>query len=280
MLLSDYPKNFYRFRSSETDYFEDELTKAINGDHFFSSIENLNDPFDCNPVYCKSTNRELLDAYKELKIKFLISDTTAKEMFPDRGERRQYLRQSCTVNYSNIIKHTHLIDNLPAQLRARARVICLTENWDNALMWAHYASSHNGVAMRFRFDEEAFSICSDDPPLKVVYSKQRMKVSTTDLLSWMNVQRGNEAYRKKADRAFEAFVLHKSSEWEYEREWRVQKRWEGDNGYSHVPCLKLDEVIVGCRVSSSKVERIREICKERCKVSLVTVDDESFDLKI
>lgn len=89
----------------------------------------------------------------------------------------------------------------------RIGVLCLSEDYTNLLMWAHYADSHRGICVGF--DPSHSFFCrrlSPDDDLrqlrKLRYSKDRPHVELVSADSFSD-------------------FLTKSIEWSYEREWRM-----------------------------------------------------------
>lgn len=142
-------------------------------------------------------------------------------------------------------------------------------------MWAHYADSHQGVALKYSFVSEAVEFANDDPPLQVFYEDRRPVVSTTDIIDWLYVSENRTA---EGEKAFRAYALQKSNDWEYELEWRIQKRWKGKNGYAHTPCLRLEEIIIGVRGSVATIEVINEIVGKKIPISFCQLDEDEYSL--
>jgi len=94
-----------------------------------------------------------------------------------------------------------------------ARVFCLTTEYDNDVMWAHYAEQHTGVVFGFRHIRE-----HDTPFLAarpVAYSVSPPVIgSGTDFLLYGDT----DDLRK---RTLDAVCFTKSLRWQYEKEWRV-----------------------------------------------------------
>lgn len=123
-------------------------------------------------------------------------------------------------------------------------VICFTERPDNILMWAHYASKHEGVCLGFeglpeRLDVQHVEYEETLPPLRLV-----------DLLPPKDLE------------ASKARLKTKSSHWAYEREWRfilAETKFSSDSDPRRkVPfaAKELRRVIFGCQ---KPAERRREI---------------------
>jgi len=274
-----FPKFLFRYRSSGTDYFPEELRRVVEkGEQFFSSVEAANDPFDCNPVYFPSSNREIVDVHKKLNKKYLVDPNSESLAHLGARERKKKLKEKYSANFVNLRASRGIFDSIPENIRSESRIICLSEDWDNPLMWAHYANGHNGIVLKFAVDLEVAEFTSDDIPLDVIYSDERPVVSTTDLIAWFNSEKCDAELERRSNHAFLSYVLSKSRVWAYEKEWRVQKRFPGSDDYRFVPALNLVEVIVGARVDEAARSKIVEICREKVAVKQAAIDANKFSL--
>ena len=109
----------------------------------------------------------------------------------------------------------YLIDNnrlAQATFDSKFGILCLTENPDSLLMWAHYANNHNGFVIQFDETHEFFAPTAYESQslqlTKVEYSAQR------PILSYSSINSLSVYYRK-------------SPEWAYEFEWRIIKPLSG-----------------------------------------------------
>jgi hypothetical protein len=136
-------------------------------------------------------------------------------------------------------------------------VLSLSEVNDNLLMWAHYAESHKGFAIGFDachayFDQRHHSEDLIRHLAPVVYSENRPAA----VLLNPSLSESEQAARFSA-----GFLLTKSIDWQYEREWRmlrsVDEASENIDLAGELICLydfppeAVTDVIVGCRTSAS-----------------------------
>ena len=94
-----------------------------------------------------------------------------------------------------------------------ARVFCLTTEFDNDVMWAHYAENHKGIVLGFRhlLDRDTPFIAAK----AVTYSDQVPVIgSGLDFLLY-------GATPELLQRTINAVCFTKSSRWQYESEWRA-----------------------------------------------------------
>lgn len=121
------------------------------------------------------------------------------------------------------------------EIRNVMKISCLSESVTSPLMWAHYAESHKGFAIAYDFRNNEISQCSNCPNRScdniksaciypVIYSDRRYDV--TSYGQWyvrqlLNHQQGVQVMDYDDYFLLTKAVLHKSSDWEYEKEWRI-----------------------------------------------------------
>lgn len=92
---------------------------------------------------------------------------------------------------------SNIITDRKNELILNYRIFCTTKQYNNALMWAHYANRHTGFCIGYK-KEDIEDISTKLQ--KVTYSSQPYSIET------------------KSD---ESILFIKSKEWEYENEWRA-----------------------------------------------------------
>ena len=90
----------------------------------------------------------------------------------------------------------------------KCRVMCLTEKFNNPLMWAHYADSHTGFCAGY--SRAQIEACSDRLE-KIVYKQNPTEIDVNNM--------------KIED--VENLLFVKSEAWKYEEEWRAIYRMKG-----------------------------------------------------
>lgn len=112
-------------------------------------------------------------------------------------------------------------------------LICFCNDWDNPLLWSHYADKHRGICLGFDVDRRR--IC------EVNYVEERSEFP----------KQPSEDF---ANRLFST----KYAGWKYEREWRATFQFdERENGhyfyyYGAEPLMVLREVIVGLNCDTTE----------------------------
>jgi len=142
----------------------------------------------------------------------------------------------------------------------RMRIFCVTEVFDDLLMWAHYAENHTGVVIQFKcLPAQDTTLCIAKP---VTYSADIPVLITpeelVDYLCGASRFTSGDYSRKQA--------FTKSLHWSYEREWRVLDFEPNPNaqGLFRTQGLWPDEieaVFLGCRMKDEVREEIRSHLK-------------------
>jgi len=250
----------------------------------FSAARLFNDPFDLtiNPwdIDLKDFREDL-----ETEIKIAISDNA--DLPNHLGDLRNYANAPDTTkeNLNNEIKKwcDQIIErqkinqeDLKAGAKAnleKIRVLSLTTEHNNLLMWAHYADSHKGAVLKFRGNDEFFK-----KVLNVEYEKD---LATSGLIS-KHIRFGMDLTTNPAI----DFLRTKSSYWRYEQEWRLM----GDavnpvmkREFHLFPPHALKEIYLGCKIQEDKIEEVRSLINgnfKHVKIFKASKNQKEFKLDI
>ncbi|MCC6071475.1 DUF2971 domain-containing protein [Massilia sp. GCM10020059] len=92
-----------------------------------------------------------------------------------------------------------------AEMLDRVGILSLTENWDDMLMWSHYGAQHKGICIGFHTNSGVF--------------RGAMPVTYTE--EYPLIKRPQD----EIPVVFVKSLFTKAKCWEYEREWRILKRF-------------------------------------------------------
>lgn len=249
----------------------------------FSRPSDFNDPLD---MYLQETfgmdDTKFLEGFKEAFFQFLINDIDDKiirspvETIPLDSLilMRKLIKnapQKEMQEFKNDLLSTSISDlyNLEGIKNTKKRVLsfisksftedgvfCSTTDYNNMLMWAHYAEKHHGAVIQFTPD-----ISKDSGLLasrKVRYSKARPLLyrSPDDMVTHAFTMTQEESIKKIIDE----LVYTKSVEWEYEKEYRlhVPKLIPTDQEYKLLEFYpqELTAVYLGCRMSDDVRKKV------------------------
>ncbi len=240
------PDPLYKFlQSDRLTYLDDQLLR-------FTQPLALNDPFECRLQVDESVIREDLDRTNEEIRQFMA---IAKPFSP--APNNPELLEAQILKYIEEIQLQTCQDFL-AQVNRNVGILSLSERWESSLMWAHYTQDHEGFCVGFNPDHPFFR--RDDgkvPVRRVTYSDILFKANPTKDLD-------------------ESVAFHKSSDWKYEREWRLlvytfisaphkvigPMKGMPINLYK-VPHDSITELIAGLRSSPELQAKLLSFAKER-----------------
>lgn len=128
------------------------------------------------------------------------------------------------------------------------RVFCITELHDNILMWSHYSDNHKGAVIQLRCIESLDNpICAAS---KVIYSDTFPSIIPT-VQDFVQIQTGQRPMDTRD--VYTRFVCTKSSQWQYEKEWRLIYPRDNTNKelyeMSRLWPQEIDAVYLGCKIS-------------------------------
>ena len=141
---------------------------------------------------------------------------------------------------------------------ATARILCLTKDCLNDVMWAHYASNHSGCALEFIHLPEYNTSWSEAREVKYINGK-RIVGSALDFLLYGDTP---ELRKKTVD----LICYTKNENWSYEKEWRFmtwrteEKQDYGD--YKFYP-QELVSITFGVNISNDEQINIAKIIREK-----------------
>jgi Protein of unknown function (DUF2971) len=143
-------------------------------------------------------------------------------------------------------------------LLPRLRVFSVCEEYDNLLMWSHYAQKHTGVVLALRvMPEKDNPLCVAQP---VIYCSAPPPLFTEE--EWIGFNIGTNDLEPN-EQLFRKYAYFKSDIWSYEKEWRAwsiepeiqEKRFSDYSLYEN----ELEAVYLGCRMDSGQRQSVIEL---------------------
>lgn len=233
-----------------------------------SQAANLNDPWDCRPWFDSDF------AYNPTVLREWI--TWCLMLSPDaRTELEGHLDtiQHAVAGNPRILQRivNNLSSNTCQYLATYWHVYCLTPHDCSTLMWSHYADSHRGICLEFAADNALFARAQ-----RVVYR--------AEYPVWLP--------QVHLEDRIEQVLLTKSSDWQYEEEYRpiARKRDAGgnagekvlisDDGYLPLPDDALKSVIAGCEANREMIAEIVKRYSPGLPVKRVVRSPDRYSLEI
>lgn len=146
---------------------------------------------------------------------------------------------------------------ISSELIKTTRILCLSETSDNLLMWSHYADSHKGFVVEFNTEHSFFN-------------QKRSNKDEFGHLRKVNYVSEIPKLDPLCDEKIDYF-LTKSSEWEYEKEWRMlhlqahsSLTINSENSKYNLykfPSAAVKSIILGCKISPEFEKEIVKLLK-------------------
>lgn len=285
-------KLFYKYQSLEekTDkggkkrnYTIESLSK---NQLYFSDPTEFNDPFDCK-VYFDDKGT------KEQWIQWHINNKFSREEAIDRINK--YFEAEDDLIYPRVNKefHTQVRRSLHGDLKKKGlkRVCCFSGTCRSILMWSHYANSHQGICLRFRYEEDTV----DGSKYLSLFTDQVVKAVSVDRdkeccspFYKTNITRPCNMFSKvdyqdeiPPVNIFDSFIIEKIEkcfqtkfrEWTYEDEYRVLLPESVlENGLIKYDKEDLEGVIFGLKINNKNAKLVYETIKKNYLDEGITVN--------
>lgn len=268
----------YKYRPCKPHHIE----CLRNDTLWFSTADQLNDPFDCQIRLPKTANQHDLNeirrhlAHAEPFQVSVDSSRASPENIGGASElpalvplglmaaqlsHHRLLRHIAKIEHDNdrwLLDLFEMAREVADTLLHNVTVFCLCEPKDHQLMWAHYAASHTGFCTGY-----VSPVGIGNPRLihKVSYVDSLPRISPWNVI--------DDPGQVHAD-----LTLTKSSAWAYEKEWRVT--------FGNMPgllgsLLPYKEVILGAKISPEHESQIREAIDSRDTSLYRAIIDPSAD---
>lgn len=194
--------------------------------HYFASPISFNDPFDCRPNFTLEGS--------EVAVRNHLCDMWARHQ-PDLPEHKRHAEVDAIL--SDPLRDPRMPENnrmfaaaYESTVTARVGVLCLSEVYDDILMWSHYADCHRGICLIYDTNYEFFAHAQP-----VHYQRVRPRVNPIT---------------QTAEKMLDNAIFTKSSAWAYEKEWRILDHEQGV-GERQSPPTALKAIVLGVALSGS-----------------------------
>jgi len=180
----------------------------LKGQIRFSQPSAWNDPFEVQPYY---KDHKSLNPFQRLfELSKLINHLIETNNLPSIEEYKKVGREITKDDIYSFI-HRNIVG------------LFLTEDKENLLMWAHYASNHTGFIIEFDTNNNFFHNI-DKYLFRVACDNKRPELNKDEFASLIVKLVGLMQENKKIPEDYFnkiSYVFRKSLDWEYEKEWRL-----------------------------------------------------------
>ena len=151
------------------------------------------------------------------------------------------------------------IEQILRDEKFKYKIFCCSKEYNEILMWSHYADSHRGICLEIEVNEE---LCKQNNIFhrNVLYKKDLVKISPN---------------RNTKDQA-KHILKHKISKWRYEKEVRFFIKNDTPNSYK---IGDIKAILIGSRCSDTDKNLIKEWIRNT-QIELKNVDFNHFTNKI
>ena len=143
-----------------------------------------------------------------------------------------------------------------SQMRSQMGITCLSELDDSLLMWAHYANNHRGMCVEYELMEINRQL--KFTPIPIVYSEDRACIGSLN----------PDTVERDTTKVFLESLTAKSSEWSYEKEWRIIRddgacgdRWDAEKKGALLDMILPTSVTLGCMAKQEFSKEVQEYCE-------------------
>lgn len=278
------PERVYRYRKIN-EFLFDELRNSYV---WLTNPNKYNDPFDSAHYIdfakiSKNVMKGNLDGILKLcNLKDLLSEDEKNNVdnsedamaslfdiiWKKNGEKDENLPPKSEVKkvIEEIIskQHEELLEKSSVYNQEQLLTCSFSERYDSTLMWSHYADEHKGVCIEYSTEWENVP----KNPLKLLLYPM---IYQEELLDLTYIQ--EEFVKSKDLNNMTALLcaIHKSKEWEYEREWRIVHLMGANNHGQQFYMPKPSRVILGVRIGQQEKERIINEC-EKLDIECVSIN--------
>lgn len=267
----------YKYRA------DSEFTEKIFTEHkvWLSNAAGLNDAFECTiqeiasefikKVTLEQKKTQLAGFYTSAMLSirrqalfFGLKPKDTKHLIKRIGKKpidKQYaIMRQLIKNESGTSISTpgEIFKSFDRQLQ-EIGIFSMAERADNELMWSHYADSNKGIAIGFRAVVGS-KLLDDEHCLKVVYSDEMPKVESDNFLTTLSMTIGGKNIQRLQlkDESLRAAISNKSTNWEYEQEWRYIEETSGAFDYPGELC----QVVFGLNCPQEIREKYIRLVRE------------------
>lgn len=276
--------NFYKF----SNFSNDKISTLQKSEVWFSSLQNLNDPFEgrVKIVNNKRTALEINDAIFEI-VKFLITQAllSKDECRKIANELKREYSEGETEKYIALISHAFDKLVIP-HLQTRAVCCFAVDESDNVLrnqlMWSHYADGMRGYCLEFHGEGLYNSLCRLNTSITgrsiVTYTDDFPEIDPVEYFYSHKEEFVNGFPIPKSKPIFKlAKILStKSNAWQYEKENRIFSK---ETGAMKIAGSSIKAVVLGEKMPEEQgalLKKTIQLLNPKAKIKHAKIDPSSY----
>lgn len=289
---------------------EDRTDVLENGVIRYTQPREFNDPFELLPYIKALADEEAIakgarkiyeekDFFNEEFEKHFTEDPRFKSCTDEQKkillsiakEKVAEMRPELFSGVENLFKNTL---NLKGPLKQRFKesiinsindtigILCLTETYENFLMWSHYSNSHKGFVIGFDKDHQYFGKCITKKGLAGFIDKVRYTERRPEFIFYDSAK----SDKQNSENWIRDLIWIKSIEWKYEDEWRIintlkeaDQKLEVNGSFIYLfrfPLEAVKTIYLGCKMENAMKDHILSIASENKKLKHVDIIEVSI----
>lgn len=232
------PTTLFKYQGFSVRLF----SRICNGEAHFADPSSFNDPLDCRPtvetdleadalkailanLVSRRVEKEVVASLKKLRFRpetiVARQESEAQRVIQTLLQNIEYEADHPDISDANSQLKCALGNAIEFEIRRAydQGVLCLSARCDSPLMWSHYGDQHKGVCIEYDVSK-----LRPQEIRKVEYGESR-QLKASAIQRWLE-NTGDVIARQQIERAC---LLTKSTEWNYEGEYRIFGR-QGDHG--------------------------------------------------
>jgi hypothetical protein len=276
-------KHFYKYMTADTA-----KTVLRNGTLRWSSPILFNDPFDVQfdlhteydpDGVAKRAMQIILDGYSG-KAPIVAGNPLGdllvfmRERMPGRISEAELRETLAPGIYQGLQQVEASLPQRHEEIRAvfaDFRLLCLSEVFDNILMWSHYSQNHTGAVLELSCIEKLDSAWGAARPVK--YTDKMPLLFDEDRI----VKRMSGQGKVGEEDVLDNSIFVKAADWAYEREWRIAGGGDKTKNTEDTQFQpeEITAIYLGCRISEEDSAEIRQIVGEEYPHASVQIGKKS-----
>lgn len=260
-------QKYFRFRATDTEYFEDELIQILeSGTFYFPAAKQMNDPFDAYPIFNSQVSFEdfrnvvypimwTTVNYNLLKLKE-IGRLSSVELMSALGEQNLPTEEDVRQIHETFCKNIEVQIDL---FFKQPRLLSLSGTHDNQMLWSMYAKRHTGVCFEISGLNEPQGFDHPDTmghkmrPVEVLYGDDRPTmnaigialchvVADTKCLQYLPRVAREPVWKnlRQLD-----YIRTKNSTWSHENEFRLIIHGHEDGNHFKLKGIRVPRIFLG-----------------------------------
>lgn len=258
------PKSLFKYRAID-DY---SISNFENDEAWFNTAAEFNDPYDCALTMGDTVKDQMAAILKESILEFngefglgVVKEELENMNFKEMSEFFVGICKKLGGEWEALARITvfyiekeekEQLQQMNEKMQKTTKICCFSEINDSILMWSHYANNHKGFCIEYNFTKEGIDRSLTEQLQPVLYQDNLFNIG--------HYFHENGEKMNPFVTMYNAIV--KSTEWSYEKEWRITYVNEKEKGYSK-KLFSPQAIYLGAKMSEVEKERMIEMARKK-----------------